>query len=738
MRKRCLTAFLMITMVVTSLTLASRTQSAKENSEVANLAMMLPDSDLIIAADMHKTLNIVAPTLLGQDAKKLENLKKLMKSFENSIGLNPYEINQAVIGMKFSEGDNQSIFSDFDFTAIIRTVNSNDSALLNWTLKMDAIENFEAEKKPSEKYIQQFRHFRYHKLSKDQIKTLEEEKKSLDDIKKLLDELESLLKNAPASAKTGRTYRESVQLHRAATELLNQNREILNLNTDSRKFSDETIRLQNRWTEIELDDKEYAEKLASVLNEAKTIYPEYKRKVENTIKIETLLNLFDFQVYEKLSKKRFGISQEPYSGTVKELLKKETEESREHLSDLSNVKSKQNAQLLAVQRNLQTIRDVLSIRLDSVKEAEEIETIKDEETRVEKKKTSLVSDLQKNAKITQVNGKKMISVDLNKLAFWNPSANEEKEAVADKNASAASSQTQPSGETPKPETKDEKKTPDTIEDDSSMPSPPMPKKPNPALIIASRSSDAPKSAGASSEKRTEPKKTENVAIGYLDDKTMVIGFEKGITNFLNRNTEYKNPKALEMVNSFQNPLVSFATNTKPFESFIKAYKTISSEPDKEPEKDKKETPVEKYIKDVTIFGSMEFEENDPATNDLVISLGFSKSKVEEVFTDEKVEEKESPVEIGSYQVSSKLFYDLLNTLKAYKASLSFKFEKKKIAALLEPAPPTPENYASEYHKPDSAALEKNVIRNMQNIEDVLTSRHFYEDLRKRLFSGAKH
>ena len=51
------------------------------------------------------------------------------------------------------------------------------------------------------------------------------------------------------------------------------------------------------------------------------------------------------------------------------------------------------------------------------------------------------------------------------------------------------------------------------------------------------------------------------AVGFIDDKTMVIGFEKTVTAFLNRDANYKNQKTLEMLSSNQNSLFAFAVNS---------------------------------------------------------------------------------------------------------------------------------------------------------------------------------
>ena len=100
MKKTIFSSLLIFSIISSTLVFGPSRQFAAENNAVADLALMLPESDIIVAVDIDKTLNVVGPSLLSQDAKKIDNLKKLMRSLETVIGMNPYEMKQIVAGIK--------------------------------------------------------------------------------------------------------------------------------------------------------------------------------------------------------------------------------------------------------------------------------------------------------------------------------------------------------------------------------------------------------------------------------------------------------------------------------------------------------------------------------------------------------------------------------------------------------------------------------------------------------------
>ncbi len=347
----------------------------------------------------------------------------------------------------------------------------------------------------------------------------------------------------------------------------------------------------------------------------------------------------------------------------------------------------QTSQLKSISINLQKLEEAMNIRLKASEEVERFDEIIEEATPSTTTPKSLTKSIKDNAKVSEVNGKRLITIDLEKINFLDPSfgVDEENKEVKDKET-----------------TKDAKVG-------TSLPK-----------IVAAKPENSAKDEHSKDKK--EEKKKELFAIGYLDETTMVLGFESGIRSILNRKGDYKNPKAAEMLNSFKNPLVSFATNSKIFQNFLKGY-TASTEKTEE----KKVTLTDKFFNDLNVFGSIEYDGDSAATNDLIMSLGFTKNKVEEVFKVEDDEEESSVFELGDYQISKAIFYDLLNTLKAFKGSISFKFEKKKLAALIESSPQIIEDIRFQpNHRKEKTVKTK--VQNIQNIEDLLTSPKFYTDL----------
>jgi len=669
----------------TTLTCWTPRQFAKENNDVANLALRLPESDIIVAVDVDKTLNVVGPSLLNQDAKKIENLKKLMNSLENVIGVNPYKINQIVAGIKLPSVDEKDFLNNIDFTVIFRTAHSNATLLEDWSKKIDAIEVFNEEKEPTEKYLDAFKSFRYYKLSQDQTEKVGKLNKEFDEILKKTSEVNTLFTRIPSSAKTSKLYKDAVNKTKVIVDLISRFQTILKKDVDVKTLRETSVKLQNRWYEISLEDPKRGEKLAAILKEAKEIFPNYKTKAENLAKLDALLNLSNYKFYAELSKRSFGLPNDnDYDKAPNEMMKEKLAEITKILADISTAKSKQTSQLRTISSGLQRLQDAINIWIKEADEAGKFDDLSPDETPQPQTKStkSLAKSIKDNAKLSEVNGKKMITIDYEKISFWSPSfeIDEENKEVTDKEIKIEPPQSKTEI------TKDKKDEP--------------------------------------SKDKKEEKKKELFAIGYLDDKTMVFGFENGIRSILNRQDDYKNPKAAEMLNSFKNPLISFATNSKIFQNFAKSFELPSTKKEK---KEKKLTPTDKFFNDVNIFGSIEYDGDGGATNDLAMSLGFTKNKAEEVFSLEADEEESSVFEVGDYQISKAIFYDLLNTLKAFKASVSFKFEKKKVAALIESAPQIIEEIRSQNPK-RKEKLYKTKIQNIQNIEDILTSPKFYMDL----------
>jgi hypothetical protein len=697
--KKLFAAVLIAAIAVTSLTFLVQPQSARENNDVSSLALMLPESDVILAVDMNKTLNVVGPSLMNQDGKKIENLKKLMKSLENMIGVNPYEINQVVAGIKLPSSEEKDILGNLDYTVILRTAHSNNVLLEDWSKKIDAIEAFNVEKQPTEKYFTAFKLFRYHKLGKEETEKITKLNKEFDEILKKTNDINGLLKQVPKSARSVKLYKDSVKKNKILIDAISRYQTLLKQDSDIKSLHDSAIKLQNRWYEINLDDPKRGEKLTVILKEAKAFYPNYRAKTANVAKIETLLNLSDREFYEKLSKKNFGLLTYDEKQTPNDMMKEKLNEILDTLDNFSTAKP--NIGLKLVSNNLQRLEDTMSIRLKVLDEMFPLTEVYEDDTIPAAPTRSLSKTIKENAKISEVNGKRLITIDYDKIDFWNPDFEDENTEVVK------------SSETKIKDTKNEIKTFPNSNANTEVKIAPN------ANINANINANTIGIVKDKDEKKD--KKKEMFAIGYFDETTMVVGFESGIRTMLNRKTDYKNPKAAEMLNSFKNPLIAFATNTKVFENLAKT--VVGTE------KDKKETPVDKFFKDINIFGSVEYDADSEATNDLIMSLGFTKNKVEAIFKDDKDEAESTIFELGEYEFGKEIFYDLLNTLKAYKASMSFKFEKKKLAALVESAPQIIQDARLQNGRDKTVEkVEKVKVQSLQNIGELLISPNFYTNL----------
>ena len=230
----------------------------------------------------------------------------------------------------------------------------------------------------------------------------------------------------------------------------------------------------------------------------------------------------------------------------------------------------------------------------------------------------------------------------------------------------------------------------------------------------------------------------NVAIGFLDDKTMVVGFEQAVTAFLKRDANYKNQKAVEMIGASKNPLMAFAVNST-------LARQLTSEIVKSGAKPAGQdiftsAALANFANDINVYGSVNYDAGSGVTNDVTMSFGFFKDNVTAIIPPETATAAADPTagkpfEIAGYQVGRDVFFDLLNSFKAMQASLTFRFERKKVAALLEAAPQIIERITAENSAPQNkpAKTGKTVSpRKLESLSDLLTTPQFYTDLARLL------
>ncbi len=230
-----------------------------------------------------------------------------MKSLENVIGINPYEINQIVAGIKLPAPDEKDLLGNIDFTVIFRTAHSNNALLEDWSKKIDAIEAFNEEKEPTEKYMDTFKSFKRYKLSKEETEKITKSNKEFEEILKKLNAVNILLGVMPNSAKINKLYKDAVKKNKVIVESISRYQTLLKQDADVKTLRETAIKLQNRWYEISLEDPKRTDQLAEILKESKAIYPNYKAKAENLAKIDALINLSNYEFYDKLAKRSFGL-----------------------------------------------------------------------------------------------------------------------------------------------------------------------------------------------------------------------------------------------------------------------------------------------------------------------------------------------------------------------------------------------------------------------------------------------
>lgn len=654
MPKKIFVSFLFVSLLLSQATF-SISQHASGNTDMMDLAMMLPDSDVIGTIDADRILNIAAPSLLGEDARKIEHLKNLIRTIENQIGLNPYEIKQIAFGFKMPDDANMAskdLFAKSDFTVLIRTANPNGDMIDRWSRRMDVIVAFKEEQAPSRKYMDDFKHFRDFKFDNattEKITSVTQKfTESLDktqEIAKTLDALPKLTTDAKAASNLRAK-------NKAVADSINKFLAILKADTDTKMFRETSVKLLNRWNAITLDDAQKTAKLAAITNESKSIYPAYKTKSANAEKIVMLINLVEpTPEYEG----------QPLEN-VNDLVNGELDKTIAALGELPAVKVKRTTEINSTAQVLNDLSESLNAKLDALNPALNAE-IPSENMPTKPNPKSFYQSLKDSERETTVNGKRIIVFDADQTTA---------PATADKTIEAS-----------------------------------MKKEETPAL-----------------------------AVGFLDERTMAFGFEKSIIPFLKRDAGYKNTNAAEMLNSSKTSLMAFAMNSNVAKKF--AAETAKTETKTTGADMFDISLLSRFTKDINIYGSVNYDAGS-VTNDVTMSLGFFKEKMTNITPPELTSSEpnvDNTFEIAGYQVGKDIFYDLFNSFKAVQASMTFKFEKKKIAALIRATPRIIDRIKATQAAPkkDSAKVAKVKPNKLESLPDLITAPQIYIDL-AALFNG---
>jgi hypothetical protein len=202
-----------------------------------------------------------------------------------------------------------------------------------------------------------------------------------------------------------------------------------------------------------------------------------------------------------------------------------------------------------------------------------------------------------------------------------------------------------------------------------------------------------------------------IGIGFLDDKTLAIGSDQAVIEILKRNNSYKNQRALELLNFSNNALVAFAFDSKMYEKNLAALPKSA-----DAEKEKSPLDFSDTLKNMDIYGSINFNPQSAQHNEVSLSLGFlwSKSLMGKTVKKESNDDFESP----GYNMGKELFAEIANSMRGVQASLIFKFEKEKIADLILS---TPEIMNGE----KTAAENFNKPVKLNNLQNLLVEPDFY-------------
>lgn len=679
MLKKSIVLFLFASLCLTQ-AFFFRPEPASANAEMTELVAMLPDSDVALMFDVERTLTVAAPEMLNNDAKKIENLKKLLNSIENQIGISPEEIRHIALGLKFSLASKfpnnlEDFLSQTQFTAIVRTKNSNQAFFDSWTKRLDQIMAFKEEQAPAQKYMNAFKAFRDFKLTAASPERFADTTTGYQALFAKTQGIEKILNGLPKTPTDQKAAVEIRQKNRALTTDINEYLKILKTDTDQKSLSDASIKLVNRYNNVTLDDPQRVAKLNQILKESKDLYPAFRKKYEIRRKLESqfmlsgdTIDLMGANMFVKIDEQLDAIDS-AFSNLSAARLKRAAE-FKEIVILYDNLTAEINEKLKSFDSMYEA--DVYSPEnMNQTKPVEAIDT----------KPKSINETFNTAKRETTVNNKKMLVIDFNKF-----------------------------DEPEKPATTDAKSETDAV---ATAPTEPAKKK-----------ADMP-----------------NFGIGFVDDRTIVIGLETNVNQFLQRDAGYKNDKAVEMLASSKNPLVAFAVNS------IVAKALSNSVPPSGQANIPAPISVpnsmfNKLFRDVNFYGSINYD-GASVTNDVTMSLGMFKDQTGDIISvpaeaENSGDAADKTFQFGDSLISSSIFYDLLNSFKAVQASLTFKFDKKKIARLVRHTPRIIDGMISNGSDKKALAADKQAktgarkSSKLETIEDLLTAPEVYLNLVKLL------
>lgn len=671
MLKKFAFALLLMSFAVSQMTFFAARQNAAptENAEMLELATMLPEADVVMAMDIDRTLNVAAPNLLNDDAQKIEHLKNLLKTIENQIGLNPGVVKQIAAGFKIPPTGTKDILENTEFTAIVRTNVSNANLLDNWSKKMQDILIFNEEKAPTARYIEEFRRFRDFKAENATSEKIKAAVKNLEDARAKTQKLAAAVDALPKISVTPKAVSDFKTENKTLAETINKYLVILKTDTDTQALRTSTIKLLNRWNALAVDDPDRSVRLAAINKEAQAIYPVYKKKIENIRKIENLFVESDGMEEIAVTESADNKGEEVASTGFASIMSSQLDTFLQSLGSLPPAKLKRTAELSSLTESYNSLNSTWSSKLDMMQSEYEVQEFPD----------ITKPESQSPFKSTSKDFYALI-----KQAQTEQTVGGKRMILIDL-----------------------------------------------AKLDEPLAADAPKTETTNEERKDQP--APKIAIGFLDDKTMTIGTEKNIVSVLTHDANYKNQKAVDMLEVDKNAVFAFAVNSN-------AVKRISTEiggAAAKTENSGNSSAMEKFFGGINIYGSINYDNEGKMTNDITMSLGFStddtvKSDVaKSMASATKGADADTTYDIAGYQIAKDIFNDLFSSFKAMRASITFKFEKKKIASLIKATPQILDRITAK--NTDAANKDSSPKpRRLENVQDVVTTPQIYVDLLKLL------
>ncbi|HEY8558985.1 MAG TPA: hypothetical protein VIL74_01180 [Pyrinomonadaceae bacterium] len=670
MLKKFVIALAAISFVLSQGTIFAPRPAAAENAEMIELASVLPESDIVLAMDFDRTLNVAAANVLQNDAEKIEHLKSVMKTVENQIGFSPYEVKQIAVGIKLPPGGTKDSFDGFDFAAIVRTNLPNVDLLDVWSRRMENIFAFNEEKAPTRVYVEEFRRFRDRKFTRATPEKIAASVKNLEDALKKTQALDASVDALPKTSVAPAALKAFKDRNRNFAATLNKYIRAFKADTDAKNYRAETIRLLNRWNALAADDPQRAAKLAAIKKESEAIYPAYKKKFAAAEKIE--------RIFERIEADRALEAPDAPDWSVS--ISEELDRLADELGSLPATKIKRTAALNALGERYVPLNAGWEETFESAA-GEEPETpeMPIVETTAGQTAKGFYESMKQARRERTVNGKRLVLIDVSKL-----------------NPPPVPGRQEPPGEI--------KNGSETTE------------KPAEAITVASETS----------EKQTA---APNIAVGFLDQNRIIIGLEKSVTAVLRQDASYKNQKAAAMLDTAKPALFAFAVNST-------VARKVSDEMAKTAGKTNAPSTFDGFLKDVSLYGSVNYEGSNP-TNDITMTLGFARDNVDPIPAPAVTgADADTTFEIGGYQFGKALFYDLFNSFKAMQASVTFKFEKKKVSSLLKATPRIFDQLADRRGAAKNKAAKRAQAPRVDSVQDLLTAPQIYVDLVKLFESRA--